>query len=193
MSLLQDEFLERFTASNALMEGHFKLSSGRHSDRYLQCARLLQYPEHARAAGVALARLFCDIEVDAVIAPAIGGILVAHELACNLGVRALFGERQEGVMSLRRGFQIAAQEKLIVVEDVITTGKSTREVLELVNRHQGVTVGIGALADRSGGKIDLPLPVYALLTLDIESWDPEICPLCKNNTPLNTPGSRFKR
>ncbi|MBN1354922.1 orotate phosphoribosyltransferase [bacterium] len=193
MGIDPDMALKMFIDSGALMDGHFKLSSGRHSDRYLQCARLLQYPNRARILCQALADKFSGVDASGVIAPAIGGILVAHELAFSLGIRAIFGERQEGFMRLRRGFEIRPGEKFILAEDVVTTGKSTREILNLVTECGGVPLGIAALADRSGNKADLPLPVISLITLNIDNWAPEECPLCKSGIPVDTPGSRFQR
>ena len=144
--------------TGALLEGHFQLTSGLHSPRYLQCARVLQYPEHAEWAGRELAGHFAKDGVNAVVAPAIGGIIVAHEVARALGVRALFTERESGVMTLRRGFQIAPGEKILVVEDVVTTGGSTRETIEAVTRAGGAVVGAGSLVDRSGGGVDVGAP-----------------------------------
>jgi orotate phosphoribosyltransferase len=188
-----DHMMQLFKKTHALMEGHFRLSSGRHSDRYLQCARILQYPEHARTLGSELALKFSAIPVSGVIAPAVGGIIVAHEVAASLGVRAVFGERVDGIMSLRRGFEIRKSEPFIVVEDVITTGKSTREIIDMVTLHGGIVSGIGCIADRSRNSADLPFKPVSLLKLAFENWDPSNCPLCRKNIPLDTPGSRFKR
>ena len=176
--------------TGALLEGHFQLTSGLHSPRYLQCARVLQYPEHAEWAGKALAAHFADDAINAVVAPAIGGIIVAHEVARALGVRALFTERESGTMTLRRGFQIDRGEKILVVEDVVTTGGSTRETIEAVTRAGGAVVGAGSLVDRSGGGADVGAPRVALLTLDVPAYEPSGCPLCKQGTPAVKPGSR---
>ena len=176
--------------TGSLLEGHFQLTSGLHSPRYLQCARLLQHPEHAEWAGKAIAASFADQEVGAVVAPAIGGIIVAHEVARALGVRALFTERESGSMTLRRGFQIAPGEKILVVEDVVTTGGSTRETIEAVARAGGVVVGAGSLIDRSGGAVDVGARRIALLTLDVPAYDPSTCPLCEQGSPAVKPGSR---
>src|SRR6185295_3056266 len=176
--------------TGALLEGHFQLTSGLHSPRYLQCARMLQYPEHAEWAGKTLAAHFADNKVNAVVAPAIGGIIVAHEVARALGVRALFTERESGVMTLRRGFQIAPGETILVVEDVVTTGGSTRETIEAVTRAGGAVIGAGFLIDRSGGAVDVGAPRVALLTLDVPNYQPPDCPLCKQGTPAVKPGSR---
>jgi len=176
--------------TGALLEGHFQLTSGLHSPRYLQCARVLQYPEHAEWAGRELGTHFAKDGVNAVVAPAIGGIIVAHEVARALGVRALFTERESGVMTLRRGFQIAPGETILVVEDVVTTGGSTRETIEAVTRAGGAVVGAGSLVDRSGGGVDVGAPRVALLTLDVPAYDPSECPLCKQGTSAIKPGSR---
>jgi len=176
--------------TGALLDGHFQLTSGLHSPRYLQCARLLQYPEQAEWVGKTIAAHFTDDEVSAVVAPAIGGIIVAHEVARALHVRALFTERVSGSMSLRRGFEIASGEKILVVEDVVTTGGSTRETIEAVARAGGAVVGAGSLIDRSGGGADVGVPRFALLTLDVPTYEPSACPLCKQGTPAVKPGSR---
>ena len=176
--------------TGALLEGHFQLTSGLHSPRYLQCARVLQHPEHAEWAGKALAAHFVDSEVSAVVAPAIGGIIVAHEVARALGLRALFTEREAGSMTLRRGFEIAAAEKILVVEDVVTTGGSTRETIDAVTRAGGSVVGAGSLVDRSGGAADVGVPRVALFTLDVPAYDQSSCPLCKQGSRAVKPGSR---
>jgi orotate phosphoribosyltransferase len=176
--------------TGALLEGHFQLTSGLHSPRYLQCARVLQYPEHAQWAGQMLAAHFADAGVNAVVAPAIGGIIVAHEVARALGVRGLFTERESGTMTLRRGFQIASDEKILVVEDVVTTGGSTRETIEAVTRAGGTVVGAASLIDRSGGGVDVGVPSVALLTLEVPAYEPSECPLCKEGTKAIKPGSR---
>lgn len=190
--MTSNDLITLFKNARALLEGHFKLSSGRHSDKYLQCARILQYPEHARTLCSELAKSFSSIPVSGVIAPAVGGIIVAHEVAASLGVRAIFGERVDGVMRLRRGFEIQKSESFIVVEDVITTGKSTREIVDLVTFHEGMVAGIGCLADRSSQNLNLPYEPASLLKLSCNSWEPSECPLCRKNIPLETPGSRFK-
>jgi orotate phosphoribosyltransferase len=176
--------------TGALLEGHFQLTSGLHSPRYLQCALVLQFPHHAEWAGERLAANFKDLSVGAIVAPAIGGIIVAHETARALGVRALFTERESGSMTLRRGFRIAPGERLLVVEDVVTTGGSTRETIECVSRAGGLVVGAGSLVDRSGGDVDLGVTRAALLTLDVPAYEPGKCPLCLQGIPAIKPGSR---
>ncbi len=182
--------LEIFQQTGALLEGHFQLTSGLHSPRYLQCALVLQYPAHAEFAGRALAALFSDDRIDAVVAPAIGGIIVAHETARALGVRALFTEREAGVMTLRRGFRLNRGERVLVVEDVVTTGGSTRETIDAVINSDGVVIGAGSLVDRTGGTVDLGVRRLSLLTLDVPAYQPSECPLCKEGIPAIKPGSR---
>ena len=179
--------------TGALTKGHFKLSSGRHADQYIQCAQLLQYPEYAKEIGRQIALLFKESDAETIVAPAVGGILVAHEVAAHMTIRAIFTERVDGKMTLRRGFQIKNGEKVIVVEDVITTGKSTLEVVNLVLENGGCVTGIAAIANRSSGNLPLPVQPKALISLDIPNWDPAECPLCGQNIPLTAPGSRFMK
>jgi len=184
------ETLERYEKRGALLRGHFQLTSGLHSDIYLQSALVLQHPEDAAALGEGLAAVFRDERAHTVLAPAIGGILVAHEVARALGVRALFTERENGVMRLRRGFTLSAGERCLVVEDVITTGGSTREVVQCVQEHGGVVVGVGCLIDRSGGAATFPVKRAALATITAATYQPESCPLCKSGSVAVKPGSR---
>ena len=186
----EDRLLTIFQKTGALLDGHFQLTSGLHSPRYLQCALVLQYPEHAEFVGRALAAKFSDDRVDAVVAPAIGGIIVAHETARAIGVRALFTEREAGLMTLRRGFRLSRGERVLVVEDVVTTGGSTRETIEAVVNADGVVIGAGSIVDRSAGDADVGVRRQALLTLDVPSYDPSECPLCKEQVPAIKPGSR---
>lgn len=191
----EEQFLHIFREHGALIEGHFILTSGLHSDRYIQCALVLQHPPVAEQLGAALAGMLRGTEAAAVVAPALGGILVAHEVARALGVRALFTERVPGAatgdsMALRRGFTLARGEPVCVVEDVMTTGGSTRETMHCVERAGGVVTGAGSLIDRSGGAVDLGVPRAALVTLDVKNYDPSDCPLCKAGIPAVKPGSR---
>jgi orotate phosphoribosyltransferase len=172
------------------MHGHFRLTSGLHSDVYLQSALVLQHPEHAEALGRALAERLRETRPQTVLAPAIGGILVAHEVARALGVRALFGERENGVMTLRRGFALVPGERCLVVEDVVTTGGSTREVVRCVEAAGGAVVGVGALIDRSGGAARFAVPQAALARVSASTWAPEACPLCQAGGQAIKPGSR---
>ena len=190
--MTQEEVLAIFRQCGALLEGHFLLTSGLHSDRYLQCALVLQHPGHAETLGTALAarlRLLAD-PPDFVIAPALGGILVAHEVARAFGVRGIFAERQEGRLRLRRGFGISRGERCFVVEDVVTTGGSTRETMEVAVQAGGIVTSAGSLIDRSGGRTDLGMPRAALAVLDIPAYPPEGCPLCRAGSTAVKPGSR---
>jgi orotate phosphoribosyltransferase len=189
-TLGERQTLELYEKTGALLRGHFRLTSGLHSDIYLQSALVLQYPEHAAALGSALAAAFRADGVQTVLAPAIGGIIVAHEVARALGVRALFSEREGGTMRLRRGFALAAGERCLVVEDVITTGGSTREVVACVEEHAGAVVGVGSLIDRSGGAAAFKVKRTALATVNATAWPPETCPLCKTSSQAIKPGSR---
>jgi orotate phosphoribosyltransferase len=188
----QEEILLLFREAGALLEGHFRLTSGLHSDRYLQCALVLQHPKHAARLGSALAGLMRDMvgPPELVIAPALGGILVAHEVARALGVRGLFAERQDGSLRLRRGFRIEPGERCFVVEDVVTTGGSTRETIEVVRQAGGVVTAAGSLIDRCGGRADLGVPRIALAVLDVPAYPPEACPLCRGGSQAIKPGSR---
>ncbi|MFX4261470.1 orotate phosphoribosyltransferase [Pelotomaculum propionicicum] len=185
-----EEVVSIFKKTGAMLTGHFKLTSGRHSDRYFQCAMVLQHPEHTGALCRELAARFAGEDVSAVIGPATGGIIVSYETARALGVRGIFTERENGVMSLRRGFSIEPGERVLVVEDVITTGGSVLEVIDVVRSLGGVVVGAGVLVDRSGGKVDLGVRKEALLVTDAVSYDPEQCPLCRDGIPAVKPGSR---
>ncbi len=187
------DWLALFRERGALLEGHFLLSSGLHSPRYLQCARVLMDPELATRMGAALAAELRPIlpgSVSAVMAPALGGVLVAHEVARGLGCRGLFSERQDGAMALRRGFTLDADEAVVVVEDVITTGGSTREVMDLARGRGARVVAVGSLVDRSGGAVDLGVPRRSLLTLEVPSYAAAACPLCASGGKPEKPGSR---
>ena len=191
--MTENETLDVFREHSALLEGHFILSSGLHSDRYVQCALVLQHPRVAEQLCTQLAEKVRHLGAAVVVAPALGGILVAHEVARALGVRALFTERQDGAMTLRRGFSLESAEPVLVVEDVITTGLSTRETIQCVEQAGGKVVGTGALIDRSGGAADLGLPKAALVTLKIQNYNPADCPLCRAGIPAVKPGSRTKK
>ncbi|MDE3179644.1 MAG: orotate phosphoribosyltransferase [Acidobacteriota bacterium] len=188
----EQQVLEIFRAHEAILEGHFILSSGLHSDRYIQCALVLQHPRVAEQLCSLLAQKFAHIKASVVVAPALGGILVAHEVARALGIRALFTERHEGAMHLRRGFTLQPGERALVVEDVITTGLSTRETIQCVEAAGAKVAAAGALIDRSGGGVDLGIPRSALVTLRVENYNPAACPLCQAGIPAVKPGSRVK-
>lgn len=188
--LTSDEYLDIFRKSDALLEGHFMLTSGKHSAQYMQCAQVLQYPDRAGILAQGLAESFRDQGIQTVIGPAMGGIIVAHEVAKALGVRALFTERENGVMRLRRGFTLAPGERVLVVEDVITTGGSVREVLAVVQECEATPVGVGVLVDRSGGKENFGLPMTSIIQLNIQAFEAQECPLCAQGIPAIKPGSR---
>lgn len=180
------QLLER---SGALLGGHFLLSSGLHSDRYFQCAKLLQFPDMAEVACRALASQVTE-KVDLVVGPAMGGIVVAYELGRALGVRALFTERVEGKMELRRGFEIQPGERVLLVEDVVTTGLSAREAGTAIEAVGGIVVAWACLVDRSAGRAGFDRPFHALLNVEVKTYAPDACPLCREGTPAVKPGSR---
>lgn len=189
-SLSQEEVLDIFKESGALLEGHFLLTSGKHSNQYMQCAKVLQYPHHAARLGEALALAFQDQDIDLVIGPATGGIIVAHEVGRALGTKAIFAEREQGEMTLRRGFQLEPGQKVLVVEDVITTGGSVKEVIDLVKAHGAEPIGVGVLVNRSGGRAEFPMPFASLLQIEVEAYEAETCPLCQEGSQPIKPGSR---
>ena len=189
----ENEILEIFRKHSAVLEGHFILSSGLHSNRYIQCALVLQHPRVAEQLCSELAAKLRHVGAKVVAAPALGGVIVSHEVARALGVRALFTERQEGAMTLRRGFSLEPGEPTLVVEDVITTGLSTRETMTAVEQAGGKVVGIGSLIDRSGGAVEFGMPKASLVNLAVENYKPEECPLCKSGIPAVKPGSRTKK
>ncbi len=188
--LEQREILEIFRETKVLREGHFRLTSGKHSRQYMQCAQVLQYPKFTERLCEDLARRFKGQELHAVVAPAIGGIIIAYEVAKVLGVRALFTEREDGKMTLRRGFDLEDDENVLVVEDVITTGGSVIEVMDAIRERGANICGVGVLVDRSGGRSHFGVKKEALMTMEIETWEPDDCPLCKEAIPIIRPGSR---
>lgn len=189
--MTQKEVLKIFKDNNALLNGHFKLSSGLHSGQYLQCALPLQRPDTAKRLCAALAKKFAGRKITVVIGPALGGIIVSYETARALGARSLFAERgQANEMSLRRGFFLNKNDRALLVEDVITTGGSVGELAGIVKKSGAKLVGIGALIDRSGGKANFKAPFKALAKIDIGIYKEEDCPLCKKGMPVAKPGSR---
>ncbi len=179
-----------FRRSGALHEGHFRLSSGLHSPGYLQCALVLQHPQDAELLGAALGNLVRPLGAVTVLSPAMGGIVIGQEVGRALGVRAIFAERQDGTLTLRRGFALDPGEKVIVVEDVVTTGGSTRETMDVARAAGAIVVGACAIVDRSGGKQGLDVPFHTLLPMDVTTYQPDDCPLCKEGLPIVKPGSR---
>lgn len=199
----REELLRMLEAAGAIRHGHFELSSGLHSGTYVQCALVLRYPRFAERLGQALAGLFSDARIDAVVSPALGGVIIGQEVARALpapkdavggGVPAMFVERDaSGTMTMRRGFVLHPDQHVLVVEDVWTTGGSTQEAIHVVEEAGGRVVAAGALIDRSGGKIEFPVESNALIELPIESYEPEDCPLCRQGSVTVKPGSRFVR
>jgi orotate phosphoribosyltransferase len=184
--------LKDFEETGALLTGHFRLSSGLHSDRYLQCARLLMWPERAERAGRGLAEKLREFAPRAVVSPALGGVVIGHETGRGLGVAAMFVERKDGAFALRRGFSLAPGEPVVVVEDVLTTGKSTREAAAAVESAGGRVVAVGSIVDRGIPPDAFAVPQRSLLALSVPSWPEAECPLCARNVPLDSPGSRFQ-
>jgi len=180
--------IEELKQSEALLEGHFLLSSGRHSDRYCQCAKLLQYPDRAERVIAKITEQVKGLGIDMVVGPAMGGIIVAYELGRQLGVPAIFTERVDNVMCLRRGFEVKPGMKLLISEDVVTTGKSSLETIEVLKAFGAEVIGVACIADRSDGSF--PYPVYSATKLNIQNWAVEDCPLCKQGLPFVKPGSR---
>ncbi len=180
--------LEILKESEALLEGHFLLSSGKHSNRYCQCAKLLQYGDKAEKVVSVIKDKLDSVEVDLVVGPAMGGIVVAYELGKQLGVPAIFTERVEGKMTLRRGFEIKKGQKVLIVEDVVTTGKSSLETAKVIESFGAEVIGICCIVDRKSSTVDLP--IYSSLELEIESFDKDECPLCKAGIEYIKPGSR---
>lgn len=174
--------------TEALLEGHFLLSSGKHSGHYVQCAKLLQYPDKANEVLSITAKKIKDIDFDVIVGPAMGGIIVAYELGRQLNKKAIFTERVNGEMMLRRGFEIKPGQKVIISEDVVTTGKSSKETIDVIKSFGGEVVGIACIADRSTG--DIGYPIYSAIKLQIETYDSDECPLCKQGIPFVKPGSR---
>ena len=186
----EKEVLEIFHERHALLTGHFRLSSGLHSQNYLQCALILQYPDIAETLAKAIAKKFSEEKIDLVIGPALGGVTLAYEVARALKVRGLFTERQDGAMVLRRGFAIEPGERALVVEDVVTTGGSTKEVIDVVKDLGGTVVGVASIIDRSSGAANFDIPFFTLAKIKVETYKEEECPLCKMSIPITKPGSR---
>ncbi|WP_373898190.1 orotate phosphoribosyltransferase [Haloimpatiens sp. FM7315] len=173
---------------NALLEGHFLLSSGKHSNRYVQCAKLLQYPEKAEKVLKVVVDKIKDLDFDIVVGPAMGGVIVAYEIGRQAGKPAIFTERVDGNMALRRGFEISEGQKILITEDVVTTGKSSLETARLLEGLGGKVIGICCIADR--GESNMPYPVYSATKIEVKSYEKENCPLCEKNIPYIKPGSR---
>jgi orotate phosphoribosyltransferase len=191
--MLENDLLALFRRSGALLEGHFRLSSGLHSPGYLQCALVLSSPRDAEAIGAALGERIRSLGATVVLSPALGGVVIGQEVARALEVRALFAERQEGVLTLRRGFALSPDDKVLVVEDVVTTAGSTRETMAVAEQHGARVVGACSIVDRSGGTHGLQVPYVALLPMQLPTYQESDCPLCREGVPVTKPGSRVPR
>ena len=179
-----------FKETGLMLEGHFLLTGGRHSNRYMQCAKLFQYPVYSEMICKDLAKRFEGQQIDLVVGPAVGGIIMSYEMARQINVPNIFAERENGNMTLRRGFTIPKGAKVLVVEDVVTTGGSVREVMDIVANSEAEVVGVCVVVDRSGGKIDFGVPFFAAYETEIQSYEPSQCPLCEQGLELVKPGSR---
>ncbi|MCK4337277.1 MAG: orotate phosphoribosyltransferase [Candidatus Aminicenantes bacterium] len=190
MSLKPEEVIKIFKDTGALLEGHFKLTSGLHSATYFQCAKVLQYPWHAETLCREIAEHFKNTNIETVVSPAVGGIVFGQEIARLLGVRAIFAERVERQMSLRRGFDISPGERILLAEDVTTTGGSVKEVMSLAQERGAEIVAVTSVVDRSGGQAQFGVPYFSLFQMDVTNYDPENCPMCKAGSQAVKPGSR---
>jgi orotate phosphoribosyltransferase len=186
----RDTLLDLFRKSGALLEGHFRLTSGLHSSGYLQCALVLQHPAQAEMLGKAIADRTRDLRPTVVLSPALGGVVIGHEVGRALGVRAIFAERQDGALTLRRGFMLAENDRVLVVEDVLTTGGSTAETMHVARAAGGHVVGAASIVDRSGGRVSFDVPYHSLLDIALPTDEPDACPLCARGLPVTKPGSR---
>lgn len=185
-----NEIMEIFKESQALLSGHFRLTSGLHSAHYFQCALVLQHPRYSQLLAEKIVDYFKNKTIQVVISPAVGGIVVGQEVGRQLGVRTIFAERKDGIMQLRRGFQFSPGEKALVCEDVVTTGGSVFEVIDVIKDHGAEVIGVGFIVDRSNGKVRFGVDQYAVIQLETKSCQAEECPLCKQNIPIRKPGSR---
>jgi len=187
----QSEALELYRRTGAYLEGHFRLSSGLHSPGYMQSALVLQHPTNAASLGMGIAAHVKSFRPTVVLSPALGGLIIGHEVARALGVRAMFAERAGGTaLTLRRGFTLSSSDRVLVVEDVFTTGKSTRETMDVAVEGGAEVVGAASIVDRSGGTIKFGVPSFSLVSLDVPTYDPAACPLCAQGIPVEKPGSR---
>ena len=185
-----EEILDIFRKSEALLEGHFILTSGKHSNQYFQCAKVLQFPEYARKLCYEIAKHFSEHSIHTVIAPAVGGIVVGYEVARQLGARSIFAERENGVMTLRRGFELHKGDRVVICEDVTTTGGSVMEIVDLVQKAEARLMGIGCIVDRSGGAFKPDTRFVSCIAMNAVTYPPDNCPLCADGSPAVKPGSR---
>lgn len=186
----KNKILDLFRSTGALQQGHFRLTSGLHSPEYFQCAKVLQFPQYNEILSGEIARHFFDWKVELVVAPAIGGIMVGQEVARQMRVRGIFAERENQAMSFRRGFEVKPAERVLVCEDVVTTGGSVQEVVDLVKQAGGVVVGVSSIVDRSRSPVNFGSQFFSLLKMEVPVYQPDACPLCKGNMPIVKPGSR---
>ncbi|MBU1863015.1 MAG: orotate phosphoribosyltransferase [Candidatus Omnitrophica bacterium] len=185
-----EEILSVLKETNAFLHGHFELSSGLHSDEYVQCALVLQYPDIAQKLAQQLALFLNASKITCVVGPALGGVTFAYEVARSLNVRGIFAERKNGIMQLRRGFHVSDDDRILVVEDVVTTGKSVKEVIALLEENHKKIIGVASIVDRSKDTVDFGYPFHSLIRLPLRSFYPSNCPLCKEGKPVMKPGSR---
>lgn len=190
MKLPKDQLLQIFKSTNALLEGHFVLTSGLHSPHYFQCARVLQYPKYLHLLAGDIAKRFEYNEIEVVISPAVGGIVVGTEVGRMLGARTIFAERQNGTMALRRGFEVRKGERILIVEDVVTTGGSVEEVIKIVQGAGANLVGVGCIVDRSNGTVQFDGKLYSVMEMEVQTYNPNEIPESLNAIPLSKPGSR---
>lgn len=188
--MTDQQIIKIFQDSKALLDGHFKLRSGLHSNRFFQAALLLQHPVLAEQVCVELAKQFADIEIETVISPAVGGLIVGHEMGRALGVRAIFADKVNDELELKRGFKLAPGEKVLIAEDVITRGGRVQQTIDLVRSLGGEVVGVGVLVDRSAGQATFDIPHKSLIKLELATYNPDDCELCKAGLPIDTPGSK---
>lgn len=174
--------------SDALLEGHFLLSSGKHSNKYVQCAKVLRFPKYAEIVLSTVVKQIKDLDIDLVVGPAMGGVIVSYEIGRQLNKESIFIERKDNIMQLRRGFEISNGAKVLISEDVVTTGKSTIETKNLIESLGGQVIGVACIVNRTNK--DIGLPIYSAINLDIEVHNPKTCPMCKSNIPIEKPGSR---
>jgi len=185
-----DDVIRLFQGVGALLEGHFQLSSGLHSAGYLQCALVLQYPRHAEALGSAVAERVRPFNPTVVLSPALGGVVIGQEVARALGVRGIFAERRMGELTIRRGFTVETSDRVVVIEDVVTTGGSTRETIEVARGIGATVVGAASIIDRSGTTASFDVPFQALASVSWPAYEPSVCPQCADGIPSVKPGSR---
>lgn len=190
MAMTNEEILEIFKQTEGILKGHFLLTSGRHSDTYMQCAKLFVDPQKSEMLCKELAKILKEFKADVVVSPAVGGIIMGYEVARQLGVKNFFAERVDGKMTLRRGFSLEKGSRVIVVEDVVTTGGSVKEVIQLCQDAGCDVVAAASIVDRSNGKVDFSVPYKALLSMEVISYEADECPVCKSGIPLYKPGSR---